>query len=351
VSETPIISIIAPTRDRSAALGRLAVSLTRCLDAGFPWELVVVDNGSTDDTAEVSRRAADALLGVTVKYVEESVPGLHAARHRGAREAEADVLVFVDDDIEVSPSWLPALRDEFLDSRVELVGGPSLPRYEVPPPHWIEWTWKWQPDGTRWCGPLSLLESGPSRHQIDPILVWGLNFAIRRDTLLRLRGFHPDALPWDLRRYRGDGETGLSLKARAEGVQAWYCPQALVYHDVPATRLTTEYFLRRSFLQGISDSFTVVRARRGLVPPDVESRYARARRLAGHASHPRRWLAGRDPAAVLERRMREARADGYAFHQAEVASDPALLAWVLRDDYMGDADPRLQAQATGRGHD
>ena len=345
MADRPVVSIIVPTRDRSAALVGFIASLAHCRDVSFSWELVVVDNGSTDGTAEAAGRAARELGGVRFRCVREPVPGLHAARHRGAREAEADVLVFVDDDIEASPSWLSALGDEFLDPAVELVGGPSHPRYMVAPPAWVEWTWATQPDGTRWCGALSLLEGGDVRREIDPVFVWGLNFAIRRDTLRRLKGFNPDALPWDLRRCRGDGETGLSLKARAAGIKAWYRPEALVYHVVPATRLTEEYFLRRSYLQGISDSFTAMRADEDLEPRQAESLYRRGRRLAGRAVRPLRRGARRDPAFDLKRRIAAAHAEGYGYHQVEAASDPALLAWVLREDYLIDADPRTVARS------
>ena len=260
MDERPDISVIAPTRDRSPALTRLVASLARCEAADISWELVVVDNGSSDDTASVAKIATGLLGDVPVRWFVESVPGLHAARHRGAREAGSDILVFVDDDIEASEMWLRAIWRAFRDPAVEIVGGPSLPRYRAPIPAWLGPLWTQEPDGASWCGYLSLLDFGSDVRRIDPAFVWGLNFAIRRETLQRLRGFHPDALPWALRRYRGDGETGLALKAKKAGVDAWYAPDALVYHDVPAERLSKEYFLRRPFLQGISDSFTAVRA-------------------------------------------------------------------------------------------
>lgn len=298
----------------------------------FPWELLIVDNGTEPDTAALCVKAAEWMPSGTLRYLREPVPGLHSGRHRGAEEARAELLLFVDDDIEASATLLSATAEAFTDPDVGIVGGPSLPRYERDPPQWIEATWV-REIGKSWCGYLSLLDFGAQPCDIDPIFVWGLNFGIRRELLYRLRGFHPDALPWELRRYRGDGETGLSLKARASGIRARYHPAALVYHEVPAGRLTEDYFLRRSFLQGISDSFTAIRAYGGIAPPEpLEARIkARARML-------RRRLDGTGP-DPLGRRLKHAHDEGFRFHQREAAGDAGLLAWVLRSDYMGCAVP------------
>lgn len=339
--DVPELSVICPTRDRARDLARLVASLAEWGPSDFAWELVIVDNGSTDDTPAVCRDAERSLLQAAVTCVQEPVPGLHAGRHRGAREAHAGVLVFVDDDIEVTSSWLPALREAFADPAVEIVGGPSVPLYEAEAPDWVSGMWEHWPTGATWCGALSLLDFGSEWKEIDPEFVWGLDYAIRRDTLLRLGGFHPDALPWGLRRFRGDGETGLSRKAKATGVKAWYCPDAVVCHRVPSGRLTEDYFLKRSFLQGISDSYSAIRAFGDVPPvkppdppPRLRSRVKRAISALGDR--------GRDSAAAaLRARVKVSHDEGAAYHRAEVEADPLLLEWVLRPDYM--ADPRLPA--------
>ena len=122
-------------------------------------------------------------------------------------------------------------------------------------PHRHGWRVLWleRDDGFRILSHLSLLDGGEVSRVCTPLLVWGLCFAVRRETAIKLGGFHPDGYPWGLRRYRGDGETGLALKAEMLGLKAFYQGQTFVRHRVPATRTTPEYFERRSFLQGISE--------------------------------------------------------------------------------------------------
>lgn len=338
------ISIVIPTIDRQDSL----IDTTRSIisqETDFGYEVLVLDNGchpiiraSVQETAERTVKP--------VRYVPVPEPGLHSGRHAGARHAQSDILLYVDDDIIAAPGWLQAIAEAFQDSDVRFVGGPSLPRYEAEPPDWLEAFWTHTPDGRHLCGYLSLVDLGDKPCEMDPNHIWGLNFAIRKQTLEMLGGFHPDGVPWELRRYRGDGESAVTRKAKALGLKAIYRPDALVYHRVPQSRLTVEYFERRAYLQGISDSFTTIRANRGLAALSVE--YA-----AQDWKAPLRWArrsANRllrtvlptlsDPYRGVRQRVRAAYEAGYQYHQEEVRNDPALLEWVLRPDYWNAVAPQ-----------
>jgi glycosyltransferase involved in cell wall biosynthesis len=276
----PAISVIVPTRNRAASL-RVALASLSALE--FPtdaFEVIVVDNGSTDDTAAAAAAFARSHPALSLRTVAEPEPGLLAGRHRGAREARAPLMAFVDDDVEVSPRWLAAVVDAFADPAVHLVGGPSRPRFEVEPPAWLEWLWTGE-HGGRSLGDLSLLDLGAETRRIDPTLVWGLNFSIRAATLVALGGFHPDCMPKALQRYQGDGETGLALAARAGGRAAVYAPLALLHHRLPATRLSVAALEERHFYQGVCNSYAEIRAA-GCVPSGRDFKEA-ARRLRGLA--------------------------------------------------------------------
>ncbi len=315
------ISVIVPTRNRSAFLREALASVLAQTLPPESYEIIVVDNGSTDNTRNIVDELVAAHPG-RIRYVFEEQPGLHRGRHRGAAEARSGLLVFVDDDIIADEKWLQAILHAFEDERVVLVGGKILPRWEGAVPGWIELFKTRTADGW-WLGYLSLLDFGPERRPMPPEFVFGCNFAIRRQTLAECGGFHPDALPPELIRYRGDGETAVARAVRARGRQALYEPAARIHHRVPAKRLTPAYFRRRAFLQGISASFSEIR-RHGGLPPSEPLRRRLTRRL--------RELVRPGRAPVVQA-AEQAFREGVAFHREEVAKDPELLAYVLRTRY------------------
>jgi glycosyltransferase involved in cell wall biosynthesis len=324
------VSAIIPTRNRAAALQRTLESLAQVDRADQALELIVVDNGSTDETRAVFARASARFAHLAWKYCSEPVPGLLSGRHRGAREATGEICAFLDDDVRVSGGWLTAVREAFHRPDVVLAGGPSAPLFATTPPAWLEEFWTSDAKG-RLCTWRSLFDGGPTGKPIDPCYVLGLNFAIRRATLFQFGGFHPDCLPAALQRFQGDGETGLSLKLQRAGLLAVYHPGMAVQHEVPAQRLTPDYFEQRAYYQGVCDSYAAIRSTGAIGRPGNSWRnpWRRARRLL------RQGRLITKPEAKRVWQLADGAYDaGYRFHQDAVAGDPALLEWVLREDYL-----------------
>ncbi len=262
--------------------------------------------------------------------------GLHAGRHKALQLArEEDVVVYLDDDVTLPEGWLAGMLEAFEDPDVHIAGCRYLPAWEHPPPAWLEAMWIAREDGFRTLGNLSLLDGGEEARDCDPTLVWGLGFAVRRDTAIKLAGFHPDGLPWELRRYRGDGETGLSAKAALLGLRARYQGKTFLHHAVPAERMTLAYLERRAFLQGISDSFTHIR-RAGAVPPTPPAGWQDRLRPLKRGLHDRylKLRAAAGDAGAVKQLAARAHFEGMRFHEAEVRADAALLHWVLRPDFL-----------------
>ena len=226
---------------------------------GLENEVCVVRTGQSSLPAKVS--AHPVCSQFELNELAEPIHGLLAGRHRGFRQATGDILIYIDDDVRLPEGWLEAILEPFVDPSVHLVGCRYLPEYEVEPPNWLEQLWTKDSEG-RHLSALSLLDYGTETKEIDPIMIWGLCYAIRRETLVKLGGFHPDAYPWELRRYRGDGETAPSALAKQLKLKAMYQGKTAVYHQVPKSRMTVEYFERRAYLHGISDSYTSIRIRR-----------------------------------------------------------------------------------------
>jgi len=324
------ISVIIPTRNRAAYLrDALASIAAQDLDADA-FEVVVVDNGSTDNTVEVAHSFEGKIRNL--KCVTEKEPGLHSGRHRGMKEAKAEILVFADDDIEAFPTWLSAVYKNFDDSSVALVGGKCLPKFESEPPHWLQVLWQ-ERGGVRMIASLSVVDFGDNRKEIHSRYVFGCNFAVRKSFLFSAGGFHPDGMPIDKLMFRGDGETHVSDEVMRRGFKAFYDPAASVYHRVSRDRMTLSYFHTRAFAQGISNSYEDLRA--GKVSEHktyVQTILFLFKKFQIRTAWKMIKQCIRD--GVAECVTHDGKARGYTAHQKEYARDAVLHDWVHRETYL-----------------
>lgn len=321
------LSVIVPTRDRCELLAKALASFEAQTHPRDAYEVIVVDNGSRDATQSIVEGYVGSLPNL--RRLWEPRPGLHRGRHAGLKAARGDVLVYADDDIRAVPTWLEAIARSFEDPKVVLVGGPCVPDYESSPPAWLDRLWSVTGRG-RFLTLYSILDLGNERCSIPPWLVFGCNFSIRKATLLEVGGFHPDGMPGELLKLRGDGETAVSKEIERHGWCAIYEPGAAVHHWVSTERMTDAYVYRRAYAQGVSDSYTRVRqARRRRVDWGMLARLG-----ARFASFRVRSAMHRDGA--VERALERGYRHGYAFHQRALREDRALLDWVLRDSYLDD---------------
>jgi GT2 family glycosyltransferase len=315
-------SILVPTSGRSETLGVTIAALQADPTIGTAAEIVVIASGRAQGVAGVVA-AADRRL--PIRSVHEPAPGLHAARHRGAREAAGDILVYVDDDVSVAPGWAAAIVAPFADPQVACVGGPVTAVYEGESPPWLDQFDPWY---------LSALDLGPARRELSwPEGVNGCNLAVRRQALLAVGGFNPDAfgdpaMVW----LRGDGEGGLQRKLRDAGLRVIYEPAARVDHLIPRARLTPEAFVRRARLEGISASFATLRER-GL------SGSYRAALVLGAARALARAGRRRATGLALPGRAVRARADtafhlAFAAHHLRALTSPSLRAHIGRATFL-----------------
>ena len=327
-------SIIIPTLNRADQLCRTMKSLVESDFDQSQYEIIVIDNGSEDNTRQIVEKFIKEYPKHIIRYFYDDVPGLLTGRHRGAKEANSETLVFVDDDIHADKSWLSAIVETFERyPNVHLVGGKCLPLYESTPPSWINYFWNDLPQGGRMLCELSLCDYGNKGKIIDPTWVFGLNFSIRKKTLYDLGGFHPDCVPIEYKKFQGDGETGLSLKMARKGYKAFYNPKALVYHEVPSSRMTLEYFDKRYFYQGICDSFTEVRYNHGFKNESVTIEKIKKLLNLLYSIVRKRISPSRSEKEMLQNRFESMRGAGYSFHQEMARKSPTVLSWVIKENY------------------
>jgi glucosyl-dolichyl phosphate glucuronosyltransferase len=325
-----VITVIIPTRNRAELLAAALASLQQQTFSRKNFEVLVIDNGSIDNTTVVTQKYSE-LLG-NVRYFYESELGLHVGRHRGMLEAKNDILVFADDDIEAFPTWLESIQEAFNDPDVVMVGGNNLPMFLKPPPRWLKKLWN-RPirRNTRILSALSILEVDVSTCDFSPYYVWGCNLSITKQVLLDAGGFHPDGVPKELIRFRGDGETHVSRFVLESGKRCVFHPGASVYHKVTPERMTFEYFHQRGFNQGVSDSYTELRNQ------DDKTEKVRYSILCRIAS----WCRCKLETMILmsseaHRALNElhrGHKEGYAYHQQMYQDDEAVRAWVHKKKY------------------
>jgi glucosyl-dolichyl phosphate glucuronosyltransferase len=331
-----------PTFNRAEILCKCLEHLSHIEPTEFDWEIIVVDNGSTDRTNNVVKNAQQK--NERIKYIYESRPGQHMARNTGCENSSGTILCFLDDDSFVSPTWLRAIEESFSDSSIALVGGPCLPLYGGTPLEWLEYFWSVNKYG-KVLHQLSLMDLGMEKRIIDPTLVFGCNFSIRKEIYIQAGGSRPDVMPPGKEIFQGDGETTVARMVANLGLKAIYSPGVKIQHLVPKSRLAPEYFLRNARYKGVGKSFTEYRTKN-----NVDNNYFRQKnknivskisyiisRLRNYIGMQRRLLPIGKPAFVAKM-MRDVYNEmlmSYHLHKTELEKNPKLKEWVLRKNYFG----------------
>jgi glycosyltransferase involved in cell wall biosynthesis len=352
-----MLSIIIPTFNRCQQLKLTLLSIVKSGTSRDLFEIIIVDNGSTDETENIVFGIIQSNLNTKIRYVFDNIPGLLTGRHRGAQEANGDIFVFVDDDIVVTEHWLDTIIEVMsVRNDVSFLTGPNIPEFATDPPNWLNWFWKETPYGGKECAWLSLLDMGENEIEIDPGYVWGLNFTIRRRDFIDLGGFHPDNIPKKLQHFQGDGETGLTNKGKNK--KALYHPLVAIKHCIPQNRCTYEYFDERSYYQGVCASFYSIRENGGKLDeeilqittanhtkinpakPNLKERIkirTRMRKLVNY------FLVSEKSKLelILKKRFVAKFHDGYMFHQNAVKNNSTLRQWVIKEDYFNYKLPEL----------
>lgn len=235
------LSVVIPTCNRSESLKDTLNSLEgQILDKNL-FEVIICDNNSTDNTREIARAFKNKFPNF--KYAKSFVSGLHVGRNLGLQLAQGEIISYLDDDVIVDPSWGEAIIKRFdEDKGIVMVGGPCRPLWEGEQPDWLS---EFIIEGEdEWIlGELSLIDLGNKPKIITASDVYGCNFSIRKKILFDLGGFHPDGMPRELLKYRGDGESGLAEIIDNKKMKVFYEPRAVIMHRIPQERMTKKYFL------------------------------------------------------------------------------------------------------------
>ena len=247
---TPRITVAVLTFNRSRLLRETLAGMVRQNYPADGWELIVVDNNSTDGTREAVSSFASAVP--SPRLVVETRQGLDHGRNRAIDEARGEVIVLADDDILVGPDWLAQLVAPFQSDsahRIGVVGGEVVPVFPDGIPAWLEGAHR--PLGFR-------SDPGPLPPGQAPM---GANFAFPSWVFGRFGKFDTD-LDRQGARLFGGGDSEMIRRIRAAGLEAWFVPGARALHQMTAERLTLGYSMRHAFDSARSRVVDRVRALR-----------------------------------------------------------------------------------------
>jgi glucosyl-dolichyl phosphate glucuronosyltransferase len=229
-----LLSVVICTWQRSAllraTLEHIAVHLQ--VPEDLTWELIVVDNGSTDETAAVVGAFSGRL---PIEYVVEPRLGHSHARNRGASVARGEYVLWTDDDVLVDERWLVEYRDAFArHPEAAVFGGPVEPWFPNEPPTWLVQSLPLLQV------PYALRDFGT---RVAPLeadrLPFGANFAVRASEL-RAHPFDTRLGNRGLERVAGE-ETKVMRAILEAGGGGWWVPSARVRHYLPVERQSVEY--------------------------------------------------------------------------------------------------------------
>ena len=233
----PAVSVVMSTYNRGELLGDAVRSvLAQRETTGASFELIVVDNNSTDATRHLVERVAR--VDERVRYVFEPQQGLSHARNAGIRNARGPLVAFTDDDVRVECDWVAAIVRAFAEYPfADAVGGRVLPRWPSPPPDWLT--------RDHWA-PLALMDFGGESFAVTPdhqVCLMGANMAFRRNVFDAVGVFATE-----FQRVK-DGigsieDHEFQLRLLRSGRTGVYDPRIVVHAEIQLDRLDRAYHRR-----------------------------------------------------------------------------------------------------------
>ena len=240
------LSVIVCTYNRDKYIYNILKSIA---ENDFPpekFDIILINNNSTDSTESECERFQSDFPQIEFHYFVEKNKGLSHARNRGIKEAAGDVLVYVDDDATVNREYLQAYST-FLEQNLQAMaaGGPVIPVYETQKPEWMSHFTSQLVTGYLYKG-NRVLEFKGGKYP------GGGNSAYRK-SVFEKTGFYNVDLGRKGDSLIGAEEKDIYDKMRSFGMKYYYLPDAILYHIIPETKLTKEYFNRLTYSIGKSE--------------------------------------------------------------------------------------------------
>jgi glycosyltransferase involved in cell wall biosynthesis len=240
-----MISVIVATHSRRTLLARTLDALLRQDWPRTDFEIVVVNNDSTDDTADYVAALARETAAPRIRLLHEPRRGKTYAVNTGLDAAVGQLLAFTDDDVLPEPQWLRALSGAIEETGSDFAVGRILPLWETAPPAWV---------GPALHGVLAIPDNGAERLDLraglnEQVMALAGNLAVRPSVFEAIGRWRTD-LGKELGSLRSGEDHEFFLRMIRAGYRGVYEPHARVAHLVPAARLRRSYFRRWLYENG-----------------------------------------------------------------------------------------------------
>jgi glucosyl-dolichyl phosphate glucuronosyltransferase len=246
----PAVSVVICTYNREKFIGEALNCLAKQSLPAEQFEVIIVDNKSTDNTAVIAQKFIAVHPELNARYILEPNKGLSFARNRGIEEAKAPIITYIDDDAEVTPGFLQSIVSFMhADKTVAGIGGKVIPKYsESDEPKWM----------SRYLdGMVGRIDYGDEIKRFDSRMKYpgGCNMTYTREILQKAGGFNNKLT------FRADDKY-IFYQVTKYSDNIYYLPEAALYHNIDKDRLSFANF-KKLFLKSGNEEKIRVRSEKG----------------------------------------------------------------------------------------
>jgi len=235
------ISVVLCTYNRAESLRRTLCSLSAMrVPANLQWEVLVVDNNSSDHTRDVTEMAGGQL---PCRYLFEGRQGKSFALNTAIPQARGEIVAFTDDDVQLDRGWLVEIKRAFELFDCIGIGGKIIPVWNCEKPRWLE-----EEGPYKLAAAIVRLDLGEEACELQQP-AFGANMAFRRTAFEKYGLFKENLGPNPRNMIRGE-DSEFSWRVIQGGEKLMYGPRVVVYHPVDEKRTTKKYFVSWYFNYG-----------------------------------------------------------------------------------------------------